>query len=605
MREEAGLEPAPQFQGSGRLRMPTGNRNPYDIATEVAAFIAANNDPPQLFAMGKAAVLLRDDGTLFSLDEDNGAGWLTYVAERVDFTASSQGSTRLVAPPGAVMKMMPTLMLERIPPLDGVVTAPYLDAAGQVVASDGYHASSRLVLRMRGLRLPPVSEQPAPAEVERAVELLTHEWLGDFPFASDGDSATAVAELLTVVGRQFFSLTPMFVNDASAAGSGKGLLTSTVALIATGEPPHFMELPAAGEEQRKTLLAALLDGQQVIVWDEAHTIVGKSLASILTSEIFSNRILGASRIASVRNRFTQFALGNNVQVIGDMRRRVMPCRIVPLVDRPEQRDSWRHKDLSKYVREHRGELLWAALTIWRNWDARGRPPAAITMGSFEHWGRSVGGALEAAGINGFGTSTAEWLSYSEDEDGWAGHLRELRRRYSESWFTTAQVADAIEAGHLPRPLMKRDDSKTLSAQLGYLYRSRRQQVSEGMWLVRSERRDSSVGGKTWTVRERVHRASAGGAAPANGQLSPVSPVTPDLAGQDAYEGAGDGADDGFIASGGQSASPVSPVHRQYQDQQIVAGQAAVTGDTGDTGDRRQPAVNKARTIPAAAARVRW
>jgi hypothetical protein len=575
-----------------RLVVGTGNRNPYDIACEVAEHVAGDNDPPRLFAMGDAAVLLLEDGTLSALDKDNGAGWLTYVAERVDFTASNQGTVRLVAPPGAVMKMIPTLLLKRIPELDGIVTAPYLDAAGQVVAQDGYHKNSRLVLRMGGLRLPAVSDRPGPDEVERAVGLLTREWLIDFPFASDGDRATAVAELLTVIGRQFFSLVPLFVNDASAPGSGKGLLTSTVALIATGEPAHFTELPAAGEEQRKTLLAMLLDGQQVIAYDEAHTIVGKSLASILTSEIFSGRIMGASRMASVRNRFTQFALGNNVQVIGDMRRRVVPCRLVPLVDRPEQRDNFRHPELTEYVRGHRGQLLWAALTIWRNWDARGRPQAAITMGSFEHWGRSVGGALEVAGIKGFGSNTADWLSFSEDEDGWGAHLRELRCRYGDGWFTTAAVADAVEAGHISRPPMKRDDSKTLSAQLGYLYRSRREQPCDGMWLAGSQRRDSSVGGKTWTVRERAPETLAARTAPADAESSPVSPVSSVSPAQQGFRGTGDSTGDESIASSDSTPSPVSPVHRQCQDHRIAPGQGPLTGDTGDTGDDREFARNE-------------
>jgi hypothetical protein len=583
LEEEANIAPSDPDLESGRLRVATGNRNPYDIAAEIAEYVAEHNSPPQLFAMGDAAVLLLPDGTLSALDKDNGAGWLTHVAERVDFTANSQGSVRLVAPPGAVMKMIPTLLLKRLPPLDGIVTAPYLDAAGHVVAQDGYHAASRLVLRMGGLQLPRVSDRPAPAEVERAVHLLAEEWLGDFPFASEGDKATAVAELLTVVGRQFFPLTPMFVNDASTAGSGKGLLTSTVTIIATGEPPHFMELPAAGDEQRKTLLAALLDGQQVIAWDEAHTITGKSLASILTAEVFSGRIMGASRIVSVRNRFTQFALGNNVQVWGDMRRRVVPCRLVPLVDKPEQRDHFRHPDLPKFARERRGELLWAALTLWRNWDARGRPQASLTMGSFEHWGRSIGGALEVAGIKGFGTNTADWLSYSDDEDGWGAHLAELRRRYTDTWFTTGQVADAIEAGHLGRPPMKRDEGKSLSAQLGYLYRSRREQPCEGMWLAGSQRRDSSVGGKTWTVRVRAVEEHGELAAADSSPVSPVSPVFPAQSGS---EGTGDGTGDGSIASSSPGPSPVSPVDRQCQDHQFLAGQELPTGDTGDTGDGR-------------------
>jgi hypothetical protein len=579
----------PPESQSDRLVVSTGNRNPYDIACDVADYIAKQNAPPQLFAMGDAAVLLRDDGTLFSLDKDNGAGWLTYVAERVDFTASSQGSVRLVAPPAAVMKMMPTLLLARIPPLDGMVTAPYLDGEGRVVAEDGYHKGTRLVLRMHGLDLRPVSVKPTGEEVGEAVQLLTGEWLVDFPFASDGDKATAIAELLTVIGRQFFTLAPMFVNDASTAGSGKGLLTSTVSLIATGEPPHFMELPAAGEEQRKTITAALLDGQSVIAWDEAHTIAGKSLASILTAEYYSARLLGTSRMLTVRNRFTQIALGNNVQVIGDMRRRVVPCRIVPAEERPEHRDNWRHRELTTWVRENRGPLLWAALTIWRNWDVQGRPEATITMGSFEHWGRAIGGALEAAGIKGFGTNTADWLSYSEDEDGWGTHLRQLRERFADRWFTTTAVAEAIEAGMLRRPPTKRDDNKTLAAQLGYLYRGRRENPCEGHWLIRSQARDSADGSYTWAVRQRVHETSADADRSVGAESSSVSPASPVFPGQPPFEGTGDRTGDRSISSNQTGLSPVSPVHLQCQDHDISPAQ---TDSTGDTGDGKDPSTNE-------------
>ncbi len=589
---------------TGRLCVSTGNRNPYDIACEVADHIVAVNDPPELFAMGDAAVLLSEDGSLFSLDKDKEAGWLTYIAERVDFTAASQGSTRLVAPPGAVMKMLPTILRPRIPPLDGIVTAPYLDTDGRVVAEDGYHKGTRLVLRMGSLNLQPVSARPDPAEVEQAVRLLMDEWLADFPFASDGDRATAVAELLTIIGRQFFTLAPMFVNDASAAGSGKGLLTTTVSVIATGEPPRFMELPAAGEEQRKTITAALLDGQSVIAWDEAHTIAGKSLASILTAEWYSARLLGASRMITVRNRFTQIALGNNVQVHGDMRRRVVPCRIVPAEERPDQRDGFRHPELAAWVREHRGQLLWAALTIWRNWDVRGRPQARITMGSYEHWGRAVGGALEAAGIKGFGTNTADWLSYSDDDDGWGSHLRQLRSRFAEGWFTTADAAAAIDAGLVPRPPVKRDETKTLAAQLGYLYRSRREQPSNGLWLVRSQERDSERGAYTWTVRQRAGDDGDGVCRTDGADSSPVSPVAPVFPAQGPFEGTGDSTGDGSISSSGDELSPVSPVHLQHQARQVSAGQQAPTGDTGDTGDRKGFTKNGIPASPVVLGRYR-
>ena len=197
-----------------------------------------------------------------------------------------------------------------------------------------------------------------------------------------------IAALLTMTGRHFFPLAPLFVVDASTPGSGKGLLVTTMVIIATGEPPRFMELPTDGEEQRKKITAAMLSGQTLITWDESHIIAGRSLAMTLTAEVYSDRILGGNKMMSVTNRSTQVSLGNNVQVWGDMKRRVVPSRLVPDVEHPEHRTGFKHPNLEQWVRENRGRLLSAALTIWRHWVATGRPGADISMGSFERWSRA-------------------------------------------------------------------------------------------------------------------------------------------------------------------------------------------------------------------------
>lgn len=285
-----------------RLEVRAGNRNPFDIAREVADYLIKKNTPPELFSMGAAAVLLRDGGTLVPLDAD---GWLAYVAERVNFTTLAKDTVRVVAPPSAAMKILPAIIIADLPPLDGVTNTPYLDQDGNVVAQDGYHPGTRLVLHMRGLALPPINQTPAADEVAAAVELLIEHWLADFPFAAVADMVNVLAALLTMTGRHFFPLAPLFVVDASTPGSGKGLLVTTMVIIATGEPPRFMELPTDGEEQRKKITAAFLAGQSLITWDESHIIAGRTLAMTLTAEVYSDRILGGNKMMSVTNRSTR------------------------------------------------------------------------------------------------------------------------------------------------------------------------------------------------------------------------------------------------------------------------------------------------------------
>ena len=458
------------YDDEGRLVVRAGNRNPVDVADDVAAHLLKNNDPPRLFSMNPAAVLLKDEGSLVPLDAD---GWLAYVARRVTFTVPTRdGTGRIVPPPAAVMKMIPAVVIPELPPLDGVTTTPYLDGDGALVASDGYHPGTRLVLHVGGLSLPPISEAPSADEVKAAVQLLGKEWLGDFPFAGKADKANAIAALLTLTGRPFFSLAPLFVVDASTPGSGKGLFVTTLTLVATGEPPHFLELPADGEEQRKKVTSALLAGHALIAWDESHVIAGRTLAMILTADKYSDRLLGGNKMLTVTNRFTQIALGNNVQVWGDMKRRVAPCRMVPDTSRPEHRTDFRHPDLEHWVRVNRGKLLAAALTIWRNWVAKERPKADVTMGSFDRWARTVGGALKAAGIPGFLSHTDQWLDSSDqDASEWQEHLADLHGTYGETQFTALDVAQLVGHGKMTLPWFKRDMDMPLAKSLGYRYRA--------------------------------------------------------------------------------------------------------------------------------------
>lgn len=592
----AGVEMKLDSEHPERPEVRSANRNPFDVAREVADHLLKQNDPPRLFRMGSegtAVVQVLDDGTLLSLDQNQGGGWLTYVAERITFVGGGD-APRIIAPPAPVMKMMPTLILPDLPVLDGLAGSPYLDSSGEVITRDGYHPGSRLYLLTQGLELPPISAKPTREEVRAARELLLGEWLRDFPFVSDADRANAVAELLTITGRPFVRLAPLFVNDASTPGSGKGLLTETVYLIATGKVPEFMELPLDADEQRKTITASVMKGDSLLAWDESPVIAGRSLSMILTAEVYSARVLGTAKMVAVRNRFTQIAIGNNVDVRGDLKRRVLPCRLAPDVDHPEHRTDFRHPDLKRWVRENRAALLHAALTIWRHWDAAGRKEAAITIGSFEHWARTVGGALSAAGIHGFATNIAQWLSYAEEDDGWNAHLIQLRSRFADRWFTVGDVADAVQAGYLKRPPVKRGDEKDLALQVAYAYRGLRERWYGPLRLIRSETRDGATGSHTWSVRKRDEEREKDMHTPADPSSADSSSVS---SGSSAGKGknagqATDGPSPDHEADGG--ADQASSGAEGHPQDGITAGQRPSADHTEDAEHgNRQPGTARA------------
>lgn len=502
---------------NGRQVITASNRNPVDVADDVADMIAKQNDPPRLFMMGDTAAYLEDDGTLKPFDDGR---WLYYVLQRADFhvpASSKVGGTKTVTAPGPVMRLVPVAVAGKLPVLDGVAHTPYLDADGNVVAEDGYNLTTRLALHCGGLILPRVPGEPSQDELSRAVRLLTVDWLGDFPFTSAADNAHAIALLLTLTGRAFFGLAPMTVIDASTSGSGKNLLITTISLIATGDVPSLRELPADGEEQRKQITTALLTGNDLIVWDESHIISGRTLARILTADRYSDRLLGGNKEISLANRFTQVALGNNVQVWGDLKRRVVPVRLEPEQEHPEDRSDFRHANLAGWVRDNRGELLAAALTIWRAWIGAGRPKSTATMGSYERWAGAVGGALETAGIPGFLAGGKDWLDLSDpDADAWAVHLQALRNRFGDRAFTVKDVAGSL----LELPHLGKSD-RPLTDQIGNLYRTLRGRWLGGLRLDRSDTLNSPTGGRTYTVRNRQEYAGI-----LNGRNNPQNPQYP-------------------------------------------------------------------------------
>src|SRR5262249_19896539 len=145
---------------------------------------------------------------------------------------------------------------------------------------------------------------------------------------------------------------PMFVLDAPAAGTGKGLAADIVAMIGTGRlAAKAAEPDARGDDEwRKRLTALLLEGAGVVVLDNVEKPIGSpSLAAALTTTSWSDRILGSTRMVTLPNRAVWIATGNNVRLRGDLPRRCVRVRLDAKVARPWDRSGFRHADLLGHV----------------------------------------------------------------------------------------------------------------------------------------------------------------------------------------------------------------------------------------------------------------
>ena len=200
-------------------------------------------------------------------------------------------------------------------------------------------------------------------------------------------------------------------------------------------------------------------------------------------------------MANFPNRVTWMSLGNNVQVKGDLTRRVYRIALRPTYSNPQDRDAstFRHPgtsglDLLSWTRKHRAELMGAILTIVRAWFAQGqpRPARGVSFGSFEVWERITSGIVETAGMEGFLGNLKVWRSESDfDTQYWQGHLGWLREQFRENIFRAAEVrarAMADPAGYLAPPKLDDPAEKGYGKALGEAYSRLRGRRYGGYWV---------------------------------------------------------------------------------------------------------------------------
>jgi hypothetical protein len=152
---------------------------------------------------------------------------------------------------------------------------------------------------------------------------------------------------------------------------------------------------------RKAITATALEALPAVLLDNVDRVLGgASLDAALTALTWSDRVLGSNRTTGDLPLPTVWsATGNNLRFGSDLARRVLPIRLAPSCENPEERTDFAHANLLAWVRENRPRLAVAALTILRAYFVAGRPPQpGGTWGSFDEWSALVRGAICWAGL---------------------------------------------------------------------------------------------------------------------------------------------------------------------------------------------------------------
>lgn len=421
---------------------------------------------------------------------------------------------------------------EGIRHLEAVVESPVLRPDGSVLDRPGYDPETGLLYEP-STTYPPCPARPTRDDAVRACEQLL-EVVCDFPFEHPYHRSAWLAALLTPPARfAFEGPSPFNLADANIRGAGKGLLWDTVACIDAGRELARVPYTRDDDEMRKTITALALGGERLVLLDNLSGLVGgPSLDAALTSSEWQGRILGRSSQPRLPLLATWFGTGNNVQLGADMARRTCHVRLLSHVEKPEDRDDFRHPDLLGWCRKERPRLLTAGLTVLSAYCRAGRPSQDLPpWGSFGGWSGLVRSAVAWAGVGDAGQARIT-LAGGTDREAAALHgllacwreldpegkglsisqaLDKLKNCSTEYLPTTRQVFAEVfnlKPGELPS-----------AGQLGVKLRGFKERVCGGFVFEGETTRE---GVNRWRVKDTISPSCAGDAGDAGGVQADLS-----------------------------------------------------------------------------------
>lgn len=386
--------------------------------------------------------------------------------------------------------------------LSGFIEAPLITGDGRIIDQAGFDIDTGLFLAcsaIPGYSTPPA--KPTKADADRCKQTLL-DLVGQFEFVDDGDLTATVAGIITGLLRRILPAAPMVAITAPTAGTGKTLIEETIAIIATGRRASVLSLGHDDAEQEKRLAGVLLAGDACIALDNIERpLKGDLLCQVATQQFVRLRPLGASGMISIPTHALMIATGNNLSIVGDLKRRVVLIRMDAGMERPEQRTFSR--DHLEDVFAERGALIRAALTIPLAYLAAGAPPIAglHPFGGFEQWDRLVRRPLVWLGLPD-PLQASEGLR-EQDPD------LEATRLLLSAWCETfgdkpITAAEAVTAGMATQAMDSEHDHQELydalqlicsekvnTRRIGYWLRAHRDRIVDGMKIQQGSRNDST------------------------------------------------------------------------------------------------------------------
>ena len=464
------------------------------IVARAIEVLKSFNSPPKkpiLFSKGGVMVWIKDDGTLVPCSKaeienviDRNASFLKIEKKKGEVKISEARPPNDLAP-----SLLESANANNppVPKLDTISTVPIFARDGTLLDTEGYHPNYNVLLRLGDLK-----DINPNMPIKDARALIDKDLLVDFPFDDDASKAHAYAMMLLPFIREMITTpTPLHMVEAPEKGTGKGLLCEVIHQIVMGKPLPVASLDDGDEDElRKRITSLLLQGTRLVMFDNVTTLKGNVLARLLTSLEWQDRVLGASVIADLENKTTWVTTGNNIDVIGDMIRRILPIRLDAKEEKPYERADFKHSPLGEWVRENRNSLISALISIIKNWIDKGcpKPTNLKPMGSYESHNLVIGGILENADIKGFLGNIDELHEVSDPEaDEWKVVIEIWWNSKEERTITASDFLEFCKGPQLLLDLWGSKKALAAKQKIGHELKKRRGKVINGFIITEAPR----------------------------------------------------------------------------------------------------------------------
>lgn len=400
-----------------------------DVAT-------ANEQTSERAPLPVASLRLNTDGLAGML-----ASHTFTFKDKVTRDGSEHFQEEVMPAPRVLSAVLSSRYWPKVRPLHGIVGSPVLRPDGTLLQTPGYDQDTGLYLSSK-VRLQRVPDRPSTEQVAEARTFLLDKFLGDFPWVEAADRANYIALLVTQILRPYVrSLSPFGLITATTQASGKTILSEGIGLLYGQRVQSWVHNE---NEQRKAITAVLDQPAATVVFDnikEGSVIDSPTLAMLVTSPTWSDRLLGTNTTYTAPNDRLWLATGNNLHLGGDMATRTVMVRLDPGMPRPELRTQFTIPHLDAWVKNpaHRTTVLWHLLVLVMDWIAAGAKRGDHTMRQFTPWAAAVGGFLAHHGIEGF-LANAEAVHALDDEDAeWTAFLTRWHDLYGSDWRTAKVI----------------------------------------------------------------------------------------------------------------------------------------------------------------------